>query len=504
MMGKFDQASENQLSGGAAENKNTKPIFEKLSKLGEFLSKKAVPIGIGLGVAGVLISVIVKAFSASPLFAAMMKLMKFMVQLILMPIGTFFGALLRPILIMLLRKFIIPWYSSMMPKAISIGTAVGNFIASPWEGLKSAILGEEDGNGNGEDPYENYLPEDYGQIHPEADHLDETDRNWIQWWADRTKEWDDFWKTPQAYAEEQTGYFEQIPTDDPLHPDNLPTGDPNDTRTFEEKYNDGLEGLVPDGGTLSFDKSENNTSSSSTNSNTWGNGEGLPEYVNPVTAPEEPREMTEAEKDRELMFTNPQAWQAKQNQKLQEKRMQEEREKAAKYEANKARNERLASALAKPTQSSGADRMAAQALRNAQQETVNTYNPRFAGTPSAGKLSRSLNAGANVGAAMDKNASRGHTMGSSQAGSDILREYWASRGVTMAAEGFDGMVNSPTMFMAGEAGAEHVKVTPSGQGGGGNITVNIQNMNGSDDDLRKLKKTILEVIQQSANNRGRI
>ena len=73
-----------------------------------------------------------------------------------------------------------------------------------------------------------------------------------------------------------------------------------------------------------------------------------------------------------------------------------------------------------------------------------------------------------------------------------------------AAEGFDGMVNSPTMFMAGESGAEHVKVTPSGQGGGGNITVNIQNMNGSDDDLRKLKKTILEVIQQSANNRGRI
>jgi hypothetical protein len=29
-------------------------------------------------------------------------------------------------------------------------------------------------------------------------------------------------------------------------------------------------------------------------------------------------------------------------------------------------------------------------------------------------------------------------------------------------------------------------------------------MNAGDDDLRKLKKTILEVIQQSANNRGRI
>jgi hypothetical protein len=68
------------------------------------------------------------------------------------------------------------------------------------------------------------------------------------------------------------------------------------------------------------------------------------------------------------------------------------------------------------------------------------------------------------------------------------------------------MVNKPTMFMAGEAGSEHVKVTPNGKGesGGSTITVNIQNMNAGDDDLRKLKKTILEVIQQSANNRGRI
>ena len=66
------------------------------------------------------------------------------------------------------------------------------------------------------------------------------------------------------------------------------------------------------------------------------------------------------------------------------------------------------------------------------------------------------------------------------------------------------MVNKPTEFLAGEAGAEHVKITPNGQGGGSNITVNIQNMNAGDDDLRKLKKTILEVIQQSSANRGRL
>jgi len=108
---------------------------------------------------------------------------------------------------------------------------------------------------------------------------------------------------------------------------------------------------------------------------------------------------------------------------------------------------------------------------------------------------------------MAQNASKGHVNLSSSNKSNLKPETVAllkSMGVAGYAQGFDGMVNSPTLFMAGEAGAEHVKVTPSGQGGGGNITVNIQNMNGSDDDLRKLKKTILEVIQQSANNRGRL
>lgn len=37
-----------------------------------------------------------------------------------------------------------------------------------------------------------------------------------------------------------------------------------------------------------------------------------------------------------------------------------------------------------------------------------------------------------------------------------------------AASGFDGMVSRPTLFLAGEAGAEHVNVTPSGAGIGGN------------------------------------
>ena len=89
---------------------------------------------------------------------------------------------------------------------------------------------------------------------------------------------------------------------------------------------------------------------------------------------------------------------------------------------------------------------------------------------------------------------------SSKSVMDNYNAYLA--GVVPAADGFNGMVNSPTMFLAGESGSEHVSITPNG--GSGGITVNIQNMNGSDNDLRKLKQTILEVIQQSSANRGRL
>ena len=54
------------------------------------------------------------------------------------------------------------------------------------------------------------------------------------------------------------------------------------------------------------------------------------------------------------------------------------------------------------------------------------------------------------------------------------------RNVKFAETGFDGVVNSPTMFITGESGAERVQVTPlqgpniNGPQGGGGITVNIQ------------------------------
>jgi hypothetical protein len=457
----------------------------------------------------------------------MMKLMKFMVTLILMPIGTFFGALLRPILIMLLRKFIVPFYSTMMPTLMNLGTQVGNaivmFLDDPVKYLKDLIFPEEDRE-FGDPPKNEEELKNMGIL------------DILATWANG---WDP--NNPfglSAYADTEGNLKVAIKSglidsngNTIYKPEDIEKGAPDAgmNKTEDQEPLDVEAELAggkrqPDGsillpnGDIIVDgvtyKNADKSSSSSTNNNTWGNGEGLPEYVNPVTAPET-TELTENQKDMQLMMNDPQAWQAKQDKikadkkkAQQEKWMLEAEEKALKQKQDEENKARLAAALAKPSQSTGADRMAAQAARNAQQETVNTENTRFAGTPSAGKLSRSLNAGANVGAAMDKNASKGHVnlstsnMNLSQATRDLLASM--NSGIIPAAEGFDGMVNSPTLFMAGESGAEHVKVTPSGQGGGGNITVNIQNMNGSDDDLRKLKKTILEVIQQSANNRGRL
>jgi len=74
-----------------------------------------------------------------------------------------------------------------------------------------------------------------------------------------------------------------------------------------------------------------------------------------------------------------------------------------------------------------------------------------------------------------------------------------------AANGFNGMIKKPTMFLVGEQGSEHVQVTPHGKQSGGGTTVNITigNMSGNANDLNKLRSTILEVMQTVNVNRGR-
>lgn len=128
--GKQKEAAESDLSDAKAAFGEQGKLGKGLSAMGEFAKKHAAGILIGAGAAGTLLKVLKMAFDASPMFQQMRKLLNFGVMMILRPIGDFFGFLMRPILVMLLRKFIIPWYTTLYPKMIKWGDYLGNIVAA--------------------------------------------------------------------------------------------------------------------------------------------------------------------------------------------------------------------------------------------------------------------------------------------------------------------------------------------------------------------------------------
>jgi len=72
---------------------------------------------------------------SSPMFKQMLKLLNFGIMMVLRPIGDFFGFMLRPILIMLLRKLIIPFYQTALPLLQQFGTILGEQIAGGLEAI---------------------------------------------------------------------------------------------------------------------------------------------------------------------------------------------------------------------------------------------------------------------------------------------------------------------------------------------------------------------------------
>jgi len=128
--GKQKEAAESDLGDAKAAFSEQGKLGKGLSAMGEFAKKHAAGILIGAGAAGTLLKVLKMAFDASPMFQQMRKLLNFGVMMILRPIGDFFGFLMRPILVMLLRKFIIPWYTTLYPKMIKWGDYLGNIVAA--------------------------------------------------------------------------------------------------------------------------------------------------------------------------------------------------------------------------------------------------------------------------------------------------------------------------------------------------------------------------------------
>tara|TARA_B100001245_G_scaffold236263_1_gene226504 strand:- start:1450 stop:3129 length:1680 start_codon:yes stop_codon:yes gene_type:complete len=174
-----DQAQTKKEGAFGGQGGMSGKLVEGMSGMKEFANKHKTGILIGAGSAGVLIGILKKALDASPMFQQMMKLLNFGIMMVLRPIGDFFGFLFRPILVMLLRKFIIPWYTKMYPVMMKMGNIIGEKLSGAFEALAAgdvagafAILFEEV-------DFNQILTDAFAGIHA---WLDETD--WDQVWLD--------------------------------------------------------------------------------------------------------------------------------------------------------------------------------------------------------------------------------------------------------------------------------------------------------------------------------
>ena len=113
----------------------TGKLAEGISSMKAFAEKHKTGILIGAGSIGILLTVLKKAFDVSPMFQAIKKLLNFGFMLILRPIGDFFGFVMRPIMVMMLRKFIIPWYKDVYPAMKKWGTYIGEKLVPVMEAI---------------------------------------------------------------------------------------------------------------------------------------------------------------------------------------------------------------------------------------------------------------------------------------------------------------------------------------------------------------------------------
>ena len=142
-MNSGDIKERNMLKGGGINNTlgRLDKLFEKTfggdSKWNKMFGGhgKAAAIGAGAGAVGTGLAVSKAIIDSSAMLQQMFKLMQFGFMLILKPIGDFFGFLMRPIMILLLRKFIIPFYQKVYPWFATTGAKIGTDIALVLDSL---------------------------------------------------------------------------------------------------------------------------------------------------------------------------------------------------------------------------------------------------------------------------------------------------------------------------------------------------------------------------------
>ena len=96
---------------------------------------KMAAAGLGMGAVGGGMALTKAIIDSSAMLQQMLKLLQFGVMLVLKPIGDFFGFLMRPIMILLLRKFIIPFYQKVYPWFATTGAKIGTDIAKVMDAL---------------------------------------------------------------------------------------------------------------------------------------------------------------------------------------------------------------------------------------------------------------------------------------------------------------------------------------------------------------------------------
>jgi len=133
------EKEQSELKKSGAEHEGNKGLMDKLSGAKEFFLKHKTGILIGGASAGILLAVLKKAFDVSPMFQAIKKLLNFGIMLILRPIGDFFGFIMRPVMIMLLRRFIIPWYRDVYPKLKDAAKFIGDPLAETGEAIHNTL-----------------------------------------------------------------------------------------------------------------------------------------------------------------------------------------------------------------------------------------------------------------------------------------------------------------------------------------------------------------------------
>ena len=107
-----------------------KTISDRLSGASKFFGTHKLGILLSIGSIGLLVTAMKLVYNTSPMMQASVKLLGLMWNLGLRPIGDFFGFVMRPIFILFLRSFILPWYKVAYPFYQKWGNKIGELMSN--------------------------------------------------------------------------------------------------------------------------------------------------------------------------------------------------------------------------------------------------------------------------------------------------------------------------------------------------------------------------------------